>query len=103
MTVQSDKEGRPVKEILGEVVERDYEYNADGLLTRQHVYTSSFELAERKYGYAPVGNLVSRTDSKKGVDPRLWQSENERGQKVEMVYDAQGRIRPVNTRARKFF
>ncbi|MBN2530796.1 MAG: RHS domain-containing protein, partial [Deltaproteobacteria bacterium] len=103
ITVYNDKDGLPVKEVLGGIVERDYEYNADGLLTRQHIYTSSFELAERKYKYDPVGNLVSRTDAHKGTtyfsyDPigRLKQCIDPKGKIEKFLHDPAGDLLQSN-------
>lgn len=103
--ITRDAEGRTVKERLAETIERKFEYNEDGLLTRQTTSTSditAYEM-ERRYTYDQVGNLTGKLDSEKGktffsYDPmgRVVKHVNPRQKVKEFLYDPAGDLLKSN-------
>ncbi len=76
--IKRDKDGYASEETLAGHFKREYEYDADGLLTRQKIGTAHFGLQERRYEYDPLGNLTAKIDSNKG--------------KTSFTYDPMGRV-----------
>ncbi len=77
-SVQRDAAGSPVVERLGPC-ERRSRYDADGLLIGRSLAGRDGPLFERAYEYDRRGELVSRSDSRWGVD--------------KFLYDPMGRVR----------
>lgn len=77
--IERDSRGLIKDEKINAQVHRKYEYNADGLLIHQRLFSQDKVIAERDYEYDPVGSLTSRIGANKG--------------KTYFTYDPRGRIR----------
>lgn len=95
--INRDADGYAVKEQFAQQLSRDYRYNVDGFLVHQSTSTNISTIFDLKYEYDAAGNLVSRTDLKKGTsffsyDPmgRICRSLDPRTRVEEMLYDPAG-------------
>ncbi|WP_374243821.1 RHS repeat-associated core domain-containing protein [Zoogloea sp.] len=83
-----DALGRLSQEAITPTLVRDFRYNADGLLTRQHTRTGEHTLFATDYHYDSTGNLTRREDSGFGVDTYLYDPMG----RILAHTDPQGRI-----------
>lgn len=97
MEINRDADGFTTSEIMAGHLRRRYEYNPDGLLTRQEISNANYGYRERRYEYDPVGNLTAKIDSARGrtsftYDPmgRIKKSINPKSRIEEFLYDPVG-------------
>ncbi len=95
--ISRDADGYAVKERFAQQLTRGYRYNDDGHLVQQSTSTAISTIFDFKYEYDAAGNLVSRTDFRKGTsyfsyDPmgRVKKSVDPKAHVEEMLYDPAG-------------
>ena len=66
--IERDEAGQVRKETLGARLERLYQYDSDGRLTRQGIKNGAGWLFDTQYQYDAAGNLTVRRDSAYGTD-----------------------------------